>query len=108
MKDEAIQIFLMELNKYKCIIVQTFQSQVQDSVENNKHMRKHKIKLTMSQKVLLPLINLLAQKLLQKKFSKKKLNQHDCQKLRCWYVHKTPMPTSNDVINKKDIPRFTC
>ena len=39
-----------------------------------KHMRKHKVKLTMSQekprlKVFLPLIPPLAQKLLQKKFS---------------------------------------
>ena len=35
-KDEAIQHFLMELKKYKCINVQTLQSQVQDSVENYK------------------------------------------------------------------------
>ena len=33
-KDEAIQNFLMEINKYKHINVQTLQSQVQDSVEN--------------------------------------------------------------------------
>ena len=36
MKDEAIQHFLMDLNKYKCINMPTLQSQVQDSVENYK------------------------------------------------------------------------
>ena len=36
MKDEVIKLILMELNKYKCINVQTLQSQVQDSVENYK------------------------------------------------------------------------
>ena len=35
-KDEATQNFLTEINKYNCIIVQTFQSPVQDSVKNNK------------------------------------------------------------------------
>ena len=30
------KIFLMEINKYKCINVQTLQSQVQDSGENEK------------------------------------------------------------------------
>ena len=29
--------------------------------------------------------------------SKKKCNQHDCLISKCWYVHKTLMPTSNDV-----------
>ena len=33
-KDEAIQNFLMEINKYKRINMQTLQPQVQDSVEN--------------------------------------------------------------------------
>ena len=33
-KDKAIQNFLMEINKYKHMKVQTLQSQVQDSVEN--------------------------------------------------------------------------
>ena len=33
-KDEAIPNFLMEINKYKHINLQTLQSQVQDSVEN--------------------------------------------------------------------------
>ena len=36
MKDEAIQSFLMKVNKYKCINVQTLPSEVQDSVENDK------------------------------------------------------------------------
>ena len=50
-----------------------------------KHMMKHKVNLTMSQEkplawVLLPLIPPLAQKLLQNKFSKKKLNPPDFQK----------------------------
>ena len=35
-KDEAIQNFLMEINKYKHINMQTSQSQIQDSVENKK------------------------------------------------------------------------
>ena len=35
----------MEINKYKPIIVQTLQSQIQESVEMKKHMRKHKVKL---------------------------------------------------------------
>ena len=35
-KDEATQNFLTEINKYNCIIVQTFQSQVQGSVKNKK------------------------------------------------------------------------
>ena len=30
-----------------------------------------------------------------------KQTKTDCQKPKCWYVHKTQMPTSNDVINKK-------
>ena len=33
--------------------------------------------------------------------SKKKCNQPDCQKSKCWNVHKTLMPTSNDVITNK-------
>ena len=33
-KDEAIPNFLMEINEYKHMNVQTLQSQVQDSVEN--------------------------------------------------------------------------
>ena len=33
-KDEAMQHFLMEVNKYKHIIVQALQFQVLDSVEN--------------------------------------------------------------------------
>ena len=33
-KDEAINILLMEINKYKHIYMQTLQSQVQDSVGN--------------------------------------------------------------------------
>ena len=40
--------------------------------------------------------------------SKKKCNQPDCQKSKCWFVHKTLMPTSNDVINQQDAQRFTC
>ena len=36
MKDKAIQLFFMEINKCKCINVQTFSSQVQNSVENDK------------------------------------------------------------------------
>ena len=40
--------------------------------------------------------------------SKKKCNQPDCHKSKCWYVNKTLMPTSNDVIKQQDIPRFTC
>ena len=40
--------------------------------------------------------------------SKKKCNQHDCQKSKYWYVHKTLMQTSNDVINQQDIQRFIC
>ena len=40
--------------------------------------------------------------------SKKKCNQPDCQKSKCLYVHKTLMPTSNDVINQQDAQRFTC
>ena len=35
--------------------------------------------------------------------SKKKCNQPDCQKLNCWYVHKTLIPTGNDVINQQDL-----
>ena len=38
--------------------------------------------------------------------SKKKCNQPDCQKSKCWYVHKNLMPTSNDVINQQDIPFY--
>ena len=34
MKDEAIENFVMEINQYKCINLQTLPSQVQDSVEN--------------------------------------------------------------------------
>ena len=33
-KDEAIPNFVMKINEYKCINVQTLQSQVQDLVEN--------------------------------------------------------------------------
>ena len=33
-KDEELQNFLMKINKYKCIIGQTLQSQIQESVEN--------------------------------------------------------------------------
>ena len=40
--------------------------------------------------------------------SKKKCNQHDCQKSKGWYVHKTLMPTRNYVINNQDIQSFTC
>ena len=40
--------------------------------------------------------------------SKKKCNLPDCQKSKCWYVHTTLMPTSNDVINQQDIQRFKC
>ena len=40
--------------------------------------------------------------------SKKKCNQHDCQKSKIWYVHTTLMPTSKDKINQQDIQRFTC
>ena len=40
--------------------------------------------------------------------SKKKCNQPDCQKSMCWYVHKTLMPTSNDLINQQDTHIFTC
>ena len=39
---------------------------------------------------------------------KKKCHQHDCQKSKCWYVHKTLMPTSNYVINRQNIQRFIC
>ena len=38
--------------------------------------------------------------------SEMKCNQPDCQKLKCWYAHKTQMPTSKDVINQQDIPKF--
>ena len=38
--------------------------------------------------------------------SKKKCNQHDCQESKCWYVHKTLMPTSNDEINQQDIQKL--
>ena len=73
------KIFLIEINEYKYIIMQTLPSQIQDSVENDETNEKHKVKLTMSQekpldRVLLPMIPSLAQKLLQKKFFKKKLN----------------------------------
>ena len=57
MEDEAIQYFLTKINIYKYIKVQTLQSQVQDSVEKYKHMRKHKVKLTMSQEK--PLVQVL-------------------------------------------------
>ena len=40
--------------------------------------------------------------------TKKKCNQVDCQKSKGWYVHNTLMPTSNDVINQKDIQSLTC
>ena len=40
--------------------------------------------------------------------SKKKCNQHECQKSKCWYGHRTLIQTSNDVINQQDIQRFTC
>ena len=33
--------------------------------------------------------------------SKKKCKQHNCQKSKCWFVHKTLMPPSNDVINQQ-------
>ena len=36
MKDKAIQLFFFMKKKCKCINVQTLQSQVQDSVENDK------------------------------------------------------------------------
>ena len=78
MEDEAIPNFLMEINKYKRMNVQTL-SQVTGhrfriQWKMKKHMRKHKVKLTMSQEkpppqVLLPRIPPLAQKLLQKKLS---------------------------------------
>ena len=35
-KDEAIQHFLMEINKYKCFNLHKVQSQVKNSVENKK------------------------------------------------------------------------
>ena len=40
--------------------------------------------------------------------STKKCNQPECQKSKGWYVHKTFMPTSNDVINQQNIQSFTC
>ena len=36
MEGETIQYFLTKIKKYKCINVQTLQSQVQDSVEKDK------------------------------------------------------------------------
>ena len=45
---------IVGVNKYKSNKAQTLQSQVQDSVGNEKHMRKHKVKLTISQDKLLP------------------------------------------------------
>ena len=30
---------------------------------------------------------------------KKECNQPECHRSKCWYVHKTLRPTSNDVIN---------
>ena len=35
--------------------------------------------------------------------SKKDCNQPDCHKSKCWYVHKTLMPTSTDVITNQDL-----
>ena len=35
-KNKALQNFLMEINKYKCINMQTLHSEVMDSVENYK------------------------------------------------------------------------